>query len=85
MASVQVRIPKEVVAEASAERRALGFSSDEPIGTVVSELVRDGMEYRRRQQLERERDATYAAWAEDAELRENLRQTVQWSIEARST
>ena len=84
MTSVQIRVAQEVVAAASTERTKLGFTPDEPIGTVVSELVRDGMEYRRLQRRERARADTYAAWADDAELHEDVRQTFEWTIEAHS-
>ena len=84
MAGRQVRIAEEVVAAASTERVSLGFASEAPIGVVVSELARDGIEYRRMQQRERARAAVYAEWAENDELHEDVLQTMQWTIEARS-
>lgn len=85
VAGRQVRIAEEVVTAASTERVSLGFASDTPIGVVVAELARDGIEYRRTQQRERARAAAYASWAENDELHEDVLQTLQWTIEARTT
>ena len=85
MAGVQMRFSEELVAAASTARtEELGFTPDEPVTAVMSVLVLDGLEYRRRQHRERVRAETYAAWADDSELHEDVRETFQWTIEAHS-
>lgn len=84
MAGRQVRIAEKVVAAASTARMALGFAPEAPIGVVVSELAWDGIEYRRMKQREQARAETYADWAEDDELHEDVLQTLQWTIAAHS-
>lgn len=85
MAGVQVRIAEDVVTVASteADRKELGFTSDLPLGTVVSELARDGAKYRRMVLRDRARAETYAQWAENDELHEDVAQTLQWRLDAR--
>lgn len=83
MPKTQVRLTKDVVAAASTERSALGFDEKEPLGNVLSALARDGIEYRRMQQRERARAATYAAWADDDELHADVRETFGWTVQSR--
>lgn len=78
----QVRIAEEVVSSARAQQRALGFAAEAPIGTVVSELARDGIEFRLLQHRQQQRASLYAAWAGDDDLHEDVVQTTQWTIEA---
>ena len=81
MASPQLRIAEEIVAAAQAERVDLGFPSDTPIATVVSELAREGLAARRARVKHEHRVALYAQWAGDAELSEDVRDTMRWAIE----
>lgn len=83
MASVQMRFPEEVVAAASTARtEELGFTPDQSVVAVLSVLALDGLKYRRLQHRERARMETYAAWADDSELHEDVRETFRWTIEA---
>jgi 2-hydroxychromene-2-carboxylate isomerase len=78
----QVRMSEEVLRTARSEQRQLGFAAEAPIGTVVSELVMDGIEHRRLQHLQMERASLYAAWADEDDLHEDVLETTRWTIEA---
>ena len=78
----QVRIAEEVFSTARKQQRALGFAAEAPIGTVVSELARDGIEFRLLQHRQQERASLYAAWAGDDELHDDVLQTSRWALEA---
>lgn len=81
MASPQVRIAEEIVAAAQAERGDLGFPRDASTATVVSELMREGLAARRARVKREHRVALYLQWAGDADLGDDVRDTLRWAIE----
>ena len=83
MPSHQIRVGEELYRTARTQRRALGFAPDAPLNKVMDELLRDGIEFRRLQNLRQERASLYALWAgEDDDLHESVVQTMHWIAEA---
>ena len=76
----QVRLEEAVVAEARNRRAELGFASDAPDGTVLSELAREGIRARLEARRRQERSALYAEWAQEHDLHAGVVETARLAI-----